>query len=253
MYLKSPMLKLMTDAGNRYTKLAVFQDKRIINQVRVKNEDLSTAFIEEWKYADAKSEYVFISSVSANEDKLQKIFEDLGYKTLTRRDVAGFPVAIRYTTPETLGFDRIAAACGAWYLYKGSPLLIIDAGTSMTVDFVDEQGGYMGGAISPGLDMRFRALHEYTGRLPLVTPDAEAMVTGTSTAGSINAGAYIGMVFEIQGFISHYELNNKKLKIIMTGGDAELLQMRLKKTIFAEPNLVLIGLNEILDNQIARR
>jgi len=253
LYLKCPMLKLMTDAGNRYTKLALFQDKRIVNQTRIKNEDLNRTSVGEWMKDFERPGYVFVSSVSAREDKLCKLFEEPGVTIFTRSDVKHFPVTIDYLTPQTLGFDRIAAACGAFFLYQGSPLLIIDAGTSMTVDFVDENGVYRGGAISPGLDMRFRALHEFTERLPLIEPNPTAVATGKSTDGSINAGAYIGMVFEIQGFINHYELNYKKLKIIMTGGDAELLQMQLKKTIFAEPNLVLIGLNEILDSQIARR
>jgi type III pantothenate kinase len=247
------MIKLMTDAGNRYTKLAVFQGKSILNWTSVKNEELSRIFISEWIKRGEKPEFVFISSVSASENQLRGFFDSDTCQVLTREDINTYPLEIRYDTPLTLGFDRIAAACGAYSLYGGSPLLVIDAGTSMTVDFVSENGMYSGGAISPGLDMRFRALHEFTGRLPLGTPDTTGSITGTSTMGSINAGAYMGMVMELQGFINRYELTYKNLKIIMTGGDTEMLQMQLKKTIFAEPNLVLIGLNEILDNQIAHR
>jgi len=244
------MVKLNIDSGNRFTKFAIFNDKQIVAVYTIINKDINKEKLNEISAGIPALDYIFVSSVN----NYFELFKDMSRKNKTKlityKDISNYPIKINYTSPDTLGFDRIAAAAGAFYLYGGNPLLVIDAGTALTIDIITEKGEFCGGAISPGLQMRFLALNSFTDRLPLVKPDENGPVTGNSTLTSINAGAYRGMIFEIQGFINHYLLNYKNLKIIMTGGDTEILQLQLKTTIFAEPNLVLIGLNEILDSHI---
>ncbi len=158
----------------------------------------------------------------------------------------------RYKTPVTLGLDRWAAILGANGLHPTNASLVVDAGTCITYDVLSSSKEYFGGSISPGIEMRFKAVHEFTGRLPLVEWDAnEAIVDGTDTQSAIKNGILQGIINEIEGFIA---LNNKKesaLKVIITGGDANFLYKQLQNSIFApqiikDPYLVLKGLNEAI-------
>lgn len=156
------------------------------------------------------------------------------------------PVCLDYETPETLGTDRIAAASGAQMLYPAQNVLVIQAGTCLVFDFVDNQGVYQGGSIAPGMRMRFQSLHDHTARLPLVEPHEVISITGKNTGESISSGVIRGMACEIDGFIDHYRSHYSDLKVLLTGGDAELLQSFIKNRIFAAPYLVLQGLYKIL-------
>lgn len=246
------MVKLMVDCGNRFTKLAVFEDKRIVSAGHVPNESISLKRIVNIIGSQSIPSLALVSDVSATGEKVADLLRQKNCRVFTGQEITDFPLKVSYKTPETLGFDRIAAACGAHFLAGTGPLLVMDAGTALTVDLVNHRSVYCGGSISPGLSMRFEAMHRFTGKLPLGNAHPEMPVTGTSTMECLNAGAYWGMVFEIQGIINHYSARYKKLKLFMTGGDSRILQIPLKKPIFAEPNLVLTGLNEILDHFTAR-
>jgi type III pantothenate kinase len=159
------------------------------------------------------------------------------------------PLHNAYATPHTLGADRLAAAVGAASLRPGEDTLIIDAGTALKCDLVMADGSYHGGSIAPGLSMRLRALHSFTGRLPLLelpAADATLPLTGDSTTGAMLSGVVNGTVAELTGFIAEYQRRFPQLGIVLTGGDAAFLAPRLPARIFVVPELVLLGLNRIL-------
>jgi len=152
-----------------------------------------------------------------------------------------------YHNPEWLGKDRIAAAAGAYAAYPDTHVLIIDMGTAITLDILTSKGEYIGGNISPGLMMRFRALHAFTSHLPMLEKDEFSADPGTDTRSAIVSGVQKGILYEIKGYIEHFSLLYPDLKAILTGGDADFFADKLKKPIFVVPNLVLSGLNFILD------
>lgn len=156
------------------------------------------------------------------------------------------PIQLEYATPETLGKDRIALACAAHARFPGRNALVISAGTAITYDMVDQHGTYLGGAISPGLVTRLRALNTFTGKLPLVELTDIDKLIGKSTEESILSGVVNGTVEEINGIINRYIEQFDNLQVVITGGDHKYLAGKLKSGIFALPNLVLEGLNEIL-------
>lgn len=158
------------------------------------------------------------------------------------------PIRIDYKTPATLGADRIAAACGAWGLHAGEPCLIVDAGTCITVDYLDADGVYHGGAIMPGLKMSLAALNTFTAKLPLVDIDGvtKAAVLGRSTEESIVAGTLGATMLALAGFVTMYKEKNPALHVLLTGGDAERLTRAGATGWELVPTLTLCGLNEIM-------
>jgi type III pantothenate kinase len=164
------------------------------------------------------------------------------------------PVSVEYDSPETLGRDRIAAAVGAFKLFKGKNVLSIDAGTCIKFDFVTKEGVYKGGSISPGIGMRFNALNAFTDKLPLVAADMDfKTLIGQSTQGSIQSGVQNGAIFEVKGFVDVYSTQYPGLNIVLSGGDSSFFEGSLKNSIFVSPNLVLIGLNEILNFNVSQK
>jgi len=162
------------------------------------------------------------------------------------------PVTNHYATPETLGKDRLAAVCGAHCLHPDEHVLVVDAGTCITMDLVTKEGDYYGGSIHPGITMRFKALNNYTGKLPLVKRSKQISLIGRTTDESILAGVTYAVVKEIEGMIADYSVNYGELKVIITGGDSPFFVSRLKSEIFAHSNLVLAGLNKILEYNVER-
>ncbi len=156
-----------------------------------------------------------------------------------------------YSTPETLGVDRIALAAGATMKFPGKPVLVIDAGTCITFDFVNEKEQYLGGSISPGIAVRYQAVHEFTANLPLLTPQNEIPFNGDSTENAIHRGILSGVLYEIKGVIEEYRAKNANLTVVLTGGDANFLSNNIKSGIFATPNFLLDGLNSILIHNLA--
>ncbi len=162
------------------------------------------------------------------------------------------PVPIRnaYRTPETLGRDRLAAAVGVAELYPNRNVLIVDMGTAITIDLVSADATFRGGVITPGLDMRLRALHEYTACLPLCGPSSEKRLLGGTTREAIEAGVMNSVCFEIEGYVERLHREFEDLCVIFTGGDAKFFDKRIKNTIFAKCNPVFVGLNRILEYNV---
>jgi type III pantothenate kinase len=155
-----------------------------------------------------------------------------------------FPFNNLYASPSTLGIDRMILASGAVLQFPKKNRLVIDAGTCITYDFIDSNDNYLGGAISPGIRLRYESLHNYTAKLPLLKKEKPIDIVGNSTTQSIHSGVINGVSFEIEGFINSVLDKNDNFIIILTGGDAVFLAERLKNTIFANPNFLLESLNQ---------
>jgi len=242
------MNKLSVDIGNSSAKVAVFNNREIIYYERFGQLDVHqlTEIIE--TYNPQKS---VVSTVSQQINHLEVILKNqteyIRFSTALTTNVSN-----RYNTPETLGLDRWAAILGANVLAGENAILVIDAGTCITYDLLTSTKEYFGGSISPGILMRFRAVHEFTGRLPLVEWDREAEIPeGRDTATAIKQGVLQGIINEIEGFIAKNNRKERRLKVIITGGDANFLHKQLQNSIFApqivnDPYLVLKGLNEAI-------
>jgi type III pantothenate kinase len=172
--------------------------------------------------------------------------KNIGYHELSH--LSPLPIRIGYETPETLGKDRIAAVAGAAAAFQGRNIVVVDAGTALTIDLLTDKGLFVGGNISPGMRMRFSALHQQTFSLPEIESSEEVPLIGKNTREAILAGVVNGLIYEIDNSINSLKNKYNDLLVIMTGGDARYLSGRLKNTIFVEENLVLSGLNAILRN-----
>jgi type III pantothenate kinase len=170
--------------------------------------------------------------------------ERFRYFELDQRTI--LPIRNSYQSPETLGRDRIAAAVAGYFLFAGRDVLVINTGTAITYDLINSAGEYLGGSISPGMNMRFRALHTFSGKLPLITYSAQSDLTGKDTTGSILSGVIHGITAEVEGVAERYREQYPDLKIVFSGGDMEYFVNRLKISIFAFPNIVIYGLHKIL-------
>lgn len=241
--------KLIIDFGNTLTKIAVFQRDEII---RLQTTDrVSTQLLQELKDL-FNLEHAIISSVTTIPDEVINYLQSQFLLIQLNHNTA-VPVTNLYQTPETLGNDRLAVVVAAAALHPGKNCLVIDAGTCITYDIIDKDKNYFGGSISPGMALRFRALNTFTKRLPLVTHRNFEGLTGATTEGSIQSGVLNGIAVEIDGIISQYSTSYPGLQILITGGDMNFFAKNLKSNIFAVPNLVLIGLNKILEFNVGKR
>lgn len=239
-------MHLVIDYGNTRTKVAVFsptgQQQR---QYMWEKPTLDN-------YACILNEYaidaVIVCSVAAIPDGLLHLLHQRVAYVLVLDHSTPLPMQNGYKTPQTLGYDRLAVAVGANALHPNTPVLIIDAGTAITYDFVSPDNVYQGGNIAPGAAMRFSALHHFTHKLPhLSLPDEEVTdLLGDSTKNAIQLGIVKGIVFEMEGYIAHLKEKYPQLLIFLTGGDAFFFERRVKSSIFVSPNLLLVGLHRIL-------
>jgi type III pantothenate kinase len=236
-------MNLIVDIGNTSTKLAVFEGINKLSQSRV--SELSCEELEE-ELTRYKIDKVIISSVK----KLPKIISELFLTNISYVHILSeqslLPFKIEYKTPETLGPDRIAAVAGAYNLFPGANILIIDAGTALTFEFLFG-GSYIGGTISPGLRMRFKALNKFTAKLPLVSPSASFTFPGQNTTDAITGGVITGMTYEINEYIRTFEKKHTDFKVILTGGDSKFLKDKLNHQVTYMPDIVIDGLNYILE------
>ena len=238
-------MNLVIDAGNTAVKLAVFDSKTRINLISVGYDEvishLNTIFDT---YPELNS--VLLSTVGPwtlkKEDWLP---EHCSLYLLDSR--LKLPYKITYGTPETLGKDRMALAAAAVSEYPSQNVLVIDAGTCITYDMITGEGSYLGGAISPGMHMRYMALYEGTAALPKLDPELPEDLIGSTTKGSMHSGVVNGIRFEIEGAVKEYQSRFPDLTVILTGGDAQFLSKQLKNTIFAHSNFLLQGLNFLLE------
>ena len=235
------MHNLAIDMGNTRIKVGVFSHDQLIKvfdsfELNTLPDIVSTHGTEK----------VIVSSVVAKHD-LKASLQSLDLEVVELTPDLDVPVSNCYDTPKSLGMDRLAGAIGANSLFPGQSCLVIDAGTTITYDFIDEKGSYHGGGISPGIRLRFQSLNQHTHQLPLLEPQTgEVPLVGKDTANSIASGVVNGVLAEIEGIIRRYELKFPTLKVILCGGDAEYFESKLKAPIFVAPHLVLIGLNSVL-------
>lgn len=241
---KGLSVNLIIDIGNTYTKLALFKEDQLI-ELRRERTSLRKALgkvINEYQISKG-----ILATVVDPSPVAHSFIKSLPFPLLTLDWQTKMPIRIGYSNPSTLGSDRIAAVMGAYAEHPGKNSLIIDAGTAITYDFLSADGVFHGGNIAPGKQMRFKALHEFTDKLPLINEKGETPVTGTHTETAIRGGVMRGIVYEITGYIEQYKEKYSDLLVFLTGGDAKLFEDKLKNRIFADNFLVLKGLNRILN------
>ncbi|CAN5309033.1 type III pantothenate kinase [soil metagenome] len=238
-------MNLVVDIGNTLVKLAVFQEDRLLKRkVSLRPDFLKN--LEDLQQSYPHITHAIISAVARISPRwLHKIEEKCKVFILTTDLPHVF--SNKYGTPATLGHDRIALVSAATRSYSGENVLVIDTGTCITYDFKNDKDEYLGGAISPGLQMRYKAMHTFTERLPLLEPEEEVILTGNSTRNSMHTGVILGITAEIDEMIASYRAEYKELTVILTGGDAQFLCKRLKNSILANSNFLLEGLNYILE------
>lgn len=234
---------LAIDVGNTRIKAAVFEEYSLKKLYVLEKE----SFQKELENIFKSYENITDLWVSAVSDIQKKAFAtlptDVKVHFIDRLD--SFPFENLYATPATLGLDRMVLAAGAVLQFHGTNRLIIDAGTCITYDFIDANDNYLGGAISPGLRLRYESLHQYTAKLPLLTLEMPEKYIGNSTNQSIHSGVVNGVLNEIDGYIARFEEDYENFTIILTGGDSDFLAKRLKSTIFANSNFLLESLNHL--------
>jgi len=233
--------KLVVDIGNTNLKYAFFEGNEIVHK-GVGFENLLDV-ISIMQYSNA-----IVASVA--EISTTKKVLDVLESVILATNLIKLPIKNNYKTPQTLGMDRLANAVAVSFLAQEHPALSVDIGTCLKFDFVDVTGTYQGGSISPGLRMRFKAMHKYTANLPMIDSWSNKKLIGTTTEESLISGVLIGMENEIFATIQRYQSQEKDLRIFMTGGDLKYFDFELKNPIFAHENLTLLGLKLILDKNV---
>jgi type III pantothenate kinase len=240
---------LTIDNGNTSVKVAFFIGTQVVATNRFMRRDvrLLERFISTYKPDTA---IVCSTASSAASQRIEQLADERCRRVLHLTHETPMPIRLGYRTPQTLGRDRIATAVGAWTIAKrldsDSDVLIIDAGTAITYDLVTADGCFVGGNIAPGLGIRFKALHEYTGKLPLVEADGDTPVVGYDTTTAIRSGVLLGLLGEIKSYMADLRLSHPNLMVFITGGDGRMLHARLgDKDIIYNEHLAAEGLNRI--------
>jgi type III pantothenate kinase len=242
-------VNLCIDQGNTNVKAAIFDNDKIQKSFSFPAEktlEQAHAIIELFK-----PEKAIFSSVSAEDHDFTSLLRDKFKSAFVMLDgYTRVPINNAYASPETLGPDRLAMVTGAHVLNPTLNNLVISLGTCITYNFVLKTRTFRGGAISPGLQMRLKAMHEFTERLPLVGIDGDALLLGYDTESCMRGGAVLGMAAEIDGMIKAYEEQYPDFNAILTGGDAPFFADKIKSKIFADPDILLKGLNIILNYNV---
>lgn len=244
-------MNLVIDTGNTFAKLYIFQNQKIVARERFERLDM---FLLDKVFKEFLIEASIYSHVGNLDTEIIKYLKAHS-NCLEFNHTTNIPVKNLYETKETLGLDRLAAVCGAQALFPRTNVLCIDMGTCVTYDFLNADAEYLGGAISPGLQMRFKAMNTFTAKLPLISPSGlqKERLIGNSTESSIRSGAFNGLMLEINGFIDAYQRIYPDLHCLICGGDASLFDTQLKNSIFARPDLVAEGLNTILNYNVQNK
>jgi type III pantothenate kinase len=239
------MANLIIDLGNTLLKAFVFKNDNIIDNGIASDYMQLRVIIDEFKdLYEIKN--CIISSVRSDDNGFIKFIQK-HFDLIVMSASLQLPVEILYKTPHTLGLDRLAAVCGASSIFPDQSVLVIDAGTAITYDFLESGKFYHGGTISPGINTRFKALHNFTGKLPLLSINKDLNnVLGTTTDEAIILGVQNGIIHEVNGIITAFVEKFGKITVVFTGGDSFFFDYLIKSCIFAEPNLTAFGLNKIL-------
>jgi len=241
-------MNLTIDIGNTRSKIAIIQQNEIIETIT--ENELSVTVINKIfsKYSEIKS--VILSTVKdVNPEIISFLKSKSNYFIDLNKDTP-IPIENLYKTKLTLGKDRLAAIIGANNIFSNTSVLVIDMGTAITFDFINNKNQYLGGTISPGMEMRFKALNKFTGKLPLLNKNEDYNIIAETTASAIISGVQNGIIFETDSYINELKEQYEDLKVILTGGDAIFFDKKLKNTIFVNLNLNFIGLNRILEYNI---
>lgn len=237
-------MNLIIDVGNTLVKLAIFKNDEIIIKKTIVSEsilDVLKTIKNDFKAVNR----AILSTVGKLDAETINIIKTL-FDLLILSSEIKLPFISLYETPKTLGVDRIALVCASVKQFKNTNVLIIDAGTCITYDFINTKNEYLGGAISPGLGVRYKSLKTLTTDLPLLEVEMPQGIIGKSTPASIHSGVVYGVLKEIDGVIEEYKQKYSDLTVILTGGDSNFLSKQLKSSIFANQNFLLEGLNELL-------
>lgn len=244
-------MNLVIDQGNTFNKLGVFDKEQLIHSYSEKILDKKTMANLLMNYSISN---VIVSSVQYYFDNISEAKEVLHIpqelNVLVLSAETQVPISNSYKTPKTLGRDRLAALVGASLSDIGCPKLVIDAGTAITIDYLDENNNFKGGNISPGIQTRFKSLKQNTKHLPLLECNSESPFLGLSTNEAIWSGVQNSVIYEIDGYINHFNQLNPSTKTFFTGGDVDFFANNLKNRIFVHQNLVLTGLNAILEHNV---
>jgi type III pantothenate kinase len=238
-------MNLIFDSGNSRLKVALMLQDSCI-------EFIACDSFEEWKKLNWHLKHpitnAIIASVTGNEDDINNYLTFLGINCIVFTNTLLLPIANLYKSASTLGSDRLAAAVGGYALYPNQNTLTIDVGTCIKYNFTNSHNQYLGGAISPGVRLRYQSMHDYTAKLPLLTFNANYnLLIGTTTQESIVSGVQLGIATEIDGSISNYLQQYAQLNVVLTGGDHSYFVNHLKNKIFADELLLIKGLNLILN------
>jgi len=240
-------MNLVIDIGNTKVKVAVFNQSILLYNTIIDSGDLDRSI--QLLVKDYQISYAIISHVAKLDHAIISELAKL-FKIIVLDHQTPLPFLNKYETPETLGVDRMALAAGAAQQFPNKNVLIIDAGSCITYDFINQDREYHGGAISPGIQMRYKSVHEFTQNLPLLSVQDFIPEKGNSTANALHRGILNGVIQEIDGVIDQYKDKIQKLTVVLTGGDTIFLARNLKSSIFATPNFLLEGLNSILIHNI---
>jgi type III pantothenate kinase len=240
---------LVIDQGNTRMKAGLFQGNRLIRKTVFSKAGLAPLKRLAGRHPISA---ILVSSVGMPTKSLHSQLSGIAPVTVLSSDTA-LPIKNGYKTPNSLGSDRIAAAAGAAVLFPAANVLVIDAGTCIKYDFLHGKKGFLGGSIAPGLSLRLKSLHSETARLPDLKPTGRAVLTGKDTPSSMLSGCVFAAALEAEGFVKAYRKQYKRIRVVLTGGDAPYLSKHLNFSIFAAPDLVLYGLNSILQHDLSQR
>ncbi len=242
-------VNLVIDIGNTIAKLAVFDGDEVVEVLRGSNHSLDWLSMLCHKY---QIERGIIASVITLSNTIRRQLRSVKFDIMELDYRTPVPIRNFYKTPQTLGMDRLAAVVGANYQCPGRNLLVIDAGTALTYEFIDAEGRYWGGNISPGIYTRFKTLNACCDKLPLIERNGDTPEFGYDTETAIRSGVIKGMEFEISGYIQLMQKKYPDLLVFLTGGDKFSFDTNLKSVIFADRFLVLKGLNRILNYNVKK-
>lgn len=238
-------MNLAIDIGNTRNKFALIRQNTVVDIIV--EDNLSIPVLKDILTTHPKIDSAILSAVkNIDSSILSFLSTELDY-FIELNENTSIPIENLYETKNTLGKDRLAAVIGANNIYPDSNVLVIDMGTAITYDFINKSNQFLGGTISPGLEMRFKALNHFTDKLPLLQKNETFNTIGKTTSEAIISGVQNGIIFEIEGYINELKSKHNDLKIILTGGDAIFFDKNLKNTIFVNLNLNYIGLNTILE------
>ena len=230
-------MNLVIDIGNTLVKYAVFKNNEVF--IIKKSDDFDERLVDKLlKNNDIQK--IIVSSVR------EKVTINSEIHTVYLSEKTNVPITVKYKTPNTLGKDRLAGVVAAAVLYPNKNVLVIDAGSCITMDYIDKNKVYFGGRISPGIEMRYNSLKKFTKNLPKLTINTSFNLIGNDTNSSIVSGVQSGILAEVETIITDLRKENESLFVVVTGGDTIFFENTLKNSIFADPFLVLKGLNEIL-------